>query len=386
MTLEEIYLNELNKYASKFQVTVEELGPTILKQAMVDAAAYYVQYLHLGEATKEVWPDTCSEEMLLRFGALKPGRLPFQPTAGRYTVSYTGGTINEIIASGTVFKQNNGDGQYVVDQNTVVEGDTGTFEVRALEAGFDTELKVGDLITATNPLASIDDEVTVSAIVQAPLAGEDIDEYRELVLEEYRREPQGGSIGDYRSWARDAQGVRRAYPYMPTPYVGVIDIYVEATVEDSEPGQPAGTPTAAILTEVGEVLLKDPDITLTDEQRMRKPLDVQDLNVISVQFADVVVEVTNIGDGSAETKTKIQDDIVSYLFDKRPYQGGVDGPTANDTIRKNDIERIILNYVDTYDLVTLKVNNVDVSSYKVGDSTQPTKFGEIPYLSALTYI
>lgn len=386
MTLQEIYLNELNKYASKFNVTVEELGPTVLKQAQIDSATYYILYLHLGEAVKEVWPDTCSEEMLLRFGALKPGRLPFQPTAGEYTVSYTGGVVNEIIKTGTVFKQNNGDGQYVVDQNTVVEGDTGTFNVRALQAGFDTELKINDLITSTNPLVGIDDQVTVSAIVALPLAGEDIDEYRALVLEEYRREPQGGSIGDYRSWGRDAQGVRRVYPYLPNPYVGIIDVYTEATPEDSEQGQPSGTPTAAILSEVEEVLEFDPDITLSDEQRVRKPLSVEGVNVISVQFADVVVEVDNIGDGSSETKTKIEADIVSYLFEKRPYQGGVDGTTPKDTIRKNDIERIILNYVDTYDDVILKVNNVIVSSYKVGDASQPTKFGEIPYLSALNYV
>jgi uncharacterized phage protein gp47/JayE len=255
-----------------------------------------------------------------------------------------------------------------------------------LKSGFDTELKVGDKITATNPLAAINDEVTVTSIVSAPLAGEDIEDYRQLVLEEYKREPQGGSIGDYRSWGRDAQGVRRIYPYLPTPYVGVIDIYVEATVEDSDPNEAPGTPTAAILTEVGEVLVKDPDITQTDEQRMRKPLDVQSLNVVAVQTVMIDVEITNISDDSSTTKGKIVTDITSYLFDKRPYQGGVDGNEPNNIIRLNDIERIVLNYVTSYDSIVMKVNNTIISSYEIADATNPAKYGEIPYLNTVSYL
>ena len=385
-TINQLYTDILNAYASKFGVNVNEIGITVQAEAQVQAASLYLLYLYLGEGVKEVWPDTCSEEMLLRFGILKPGRLPFQPTAGRYMVQYTGGVVNQIIPAGTVFKQNNGSGQYVLDINWVADAETGTFEVRALEAGFDSELIIGDLITSTNPLAAINDEVTVSSIVQAPLAGENIDDYRLLVLEEYKREPQGGSIGDYRSWARDAQGVRRVYPYLPTPYAGIIDIYVEATVEDSLNGEPAGTPPPEMLTAVYDVLIQDPDITQTDEQRMRKPLDVSDLNVIAVQTVPIDVEITNISDDSSATKEQIVNDIIAYLFNKRPYQGGVDGRTPNDIIRLNDIERIVLNYVSNYSSVVLKVDNVELSQYKVGDSISPAKYGEIPYLNAVTYL
>lgn len=386
MKLTELYENILNDYAQKFGVNPEELGPTVQADAQVMAGALYLLYKYKDEAVKEVWPDTCSEEMLLRFGALKPGRLPYQPTAGRYTVQYSGGVSNEVIPASTVFKQNNGTGQYILDQNWVAEGETGTFEVRALEAGFATELKVGDKITATNPLAAIDDEVTVTQITAAPLAGEDIDDYRELVLEEYKREPQGGSIGDYRSWARDAQGVRRAYPYLPSPYEGVIDIYIEATVEDSDPNSPPGTPTAAILSEAEDVIIMDPDITKPDEQRMRKPLDVVDINVMAIKNVSIDVEITNISDDSSTTKEKIVSDIVDYLFDKRPYQGGVDGNEPNDIIRLNDIERIVLSHVTSYDDFVMKVDNSSMSSYQIGDATNPSKYGEVPYLNAVSYL
>lgn len=386
MRLTEIYENILNDYAKEFGVNPDELGPTIQTEAQVLSGTLYLLYRYKDEAVKEVWPDTCSEEMLLRFGALKPGRLPFQPTAGRYEVYYINGVVNEIIPASTVFKQNNGSGQYILDQNWVADGETGTFTVRALEAGFDTELKVGDKITATNPLAAIDDEVTVSSIEAAPLAGESISEFRELVLEEYKREPQGGSIGDYRSWARDAQGVRRVYPYLPTPYEGVIDIYVEATVEDSDPDSSPGVPTQAILDEVEEVLIKDPNITQSDEQRMRKPLDVQSLNIMPVNALSVDVEITNISDDSSTTKESIVSDIESYLFDKRPYQGGVDGNEPNDIVRLNDIERIILNYVTSYDDIVMKIDNTEEASYKIGDATSPSKYGEVPYLNAVSYL
>lgn len=386
MKLTEIYNNILNDYATKFGVSVDELGPTVRVEAQVLAAQLYILYKYKDEAVKEVWPDTCSEDMLLRFGALKPGRYPFQATAGEYRVQYTGGIANEIIPAATVFKQNNGTGQYILDTNWVAEGETGTFVVRALEAGFDTELQVGDKITATNPLAAIDDEVTVTEVVTAPLAGEDIDDYREIVLNEYKREPQGGSIGDYRSWATDAQGVRRVYPYLPTPYEGIIDIYVEATPEDSDPNEPPGTPTAAILAEVEEVLEMDPDITLTDEQRVRRPLAVAGYNVMPVQTVPIDIDITDISDDSSTTKAQIVADIEAYLYEKRPYQGGVDGDAPNDVIRLNDIERIILDYVTDYDNIVMKVDGVELSSYQVGDSANPAKYGEIPYLNSVNYL
>jgi uncharacterized phage protein gp47/JayE len=130
MKLIEIYENILNDYAQKFGVNPDDLGPTVQADAQVLAASMFLLYRYKDEAVKEVWPDTCSEDMLLRFGALKPGRLPFQPTAGRYTVQYSGGVINEIIPASTIFKQNNGTGQYILDQNWVADGVTGTFEVR----------------------------------------------------------------------------------------------------------------------------------------------------------------------------------------------------------------------------------------------------------------
>ena len=386
MKLIELYENILNDYGQKFGINPNELGPTVQADAQVLAGVLYLLYRYKDEAVREIWPDTCSEDMLLRFGILKPGRLPFQPTAGRYNVEYTGGVIGELIPASTIFKQNNGDGQYILDINWVADGQTGQFEVRALESGFNTELSVGDKITSTNPLASIHDEVTISSIISAPLSGENIDDYRELVLAEYKREPQGGSIGDYRSWAKDAQGVRRVYPYLPSPFVGIIDIYVEATVENSDSDEASGTPTQAILDEVEEVLIKDPDSTQTDEKRMRKPLDVQALNVKSVGTLAVDIEVTTISDNSSTTKGKIVSDITDYLFEKRPYQGGVDGNIPNNIVRKNDIERIILNYVTDYDSVVLKINNTPVSSYLVGDSTNPSKNGEIPYFSMLDYL
>lgn len=386
MTLTEEYQKILNDYAQQFGVNPSELGPTVQADSQVLSAALYLLKLYLGEAVKEVWPDTCSEEMLLRFGILKPGRLPFQPTAGVYTVTYTGGALNQIIPAGTVFKQNDGEGQYVLDINWVVDGDTGTFQVRALEAGFATALNLNSAITATNPLAAIDDEVTVSEITAAPLSGEDIEDYRQLVLEEYRREPQGGSIGDYRSWARDAQGVRRVYPYLPNPYEGIINIYVEATVADSDPNGNPGEPTAAILEEVEEVLIMDPDITKSDEKRMRLPLDVKGVNVVPVNTIDVIVNITNISDNSSATKDSIVADIESYLFEKRPYQGGVDGKDANNIIRLNDIERIILNYVSNYDDCEMLIKSVSESQYTIGDATNPAKHGEIPYLANVNYV
>ncbi|MTV47144.1 baseplate J/gp47 family protein, partial [Streptococcus pneumoniae] len=86
---------------------------------------------------------------------------------------------------------------------------TDTITLRALEAGLDAKLIVGDKLTSTAPIALVNSIVTVSSEVVEPRAAESIEDYRQAAILAYQLEPQGGAGGDYRIWATDAQGVER---------------------------------------------------------------------------------------------------------------------------------------------------------------------------------
>ena len=99
---------------------------------------------------------------------------------------------------------------------------------------------------------------------------------------------KGGAAGDYVIWSTDAQGVQRVYPYVNSGNSNTIDVFVEATTQDSFDGR--GTPTQQILDDVAAVLEQDPNTSLPLTERGRRPLTVTQINTlpISVRLVDVI--------------------------------------------------------------------------------------------------
>lgn len=335
-TLQDLEDQILNSYATEFGISVDDLGDTFKVDAKVTAALLYPFYLTTGRIENNIFPDLADEDNLLRYGNGLLGHGLKPATSGEYSVEVTG-TIGQTISAGTTFKSNDDSKSpgylYVLDFDYTLTSETDSIQLRALTSGLKSSLIVGDQLTSTQPLTAIDDEVEVTAVITTPSDAEEIDSYREDVLEALRLEPQGGSPSDYRLWALDVAEVRTVYPYLKPNNIGDIDIYIEATEENSE--SIIGVPSQAIIDDVykkpsGGDAESGAIIYNESEGRGRKPVGIYSVDAYPVEPVPIDLEFTDLTNIAA--RDEIQSTVDDYLYNIRPFIAG-----AASLLDKNDI-------------------------------------------------
>lgn len=388
MTLSQLYAQIKADLEAQMQSSIPAIGKAMLRVfAMVQAAKLWLVYLAVAGVQKNIFVDTADPESmggtLQRFGRVKLNREPFPAVAGQYEVTVTG-TAGGIIPASQTFKSNddsNSPGKlFVLDVAYTMPASTGTITLRALEAGLDAKLVVGDELTSTAPIALVDSLATVTAETVEPRAAEDLEDYRAAAILAYQLEPQGGAGSDYRIWATDAQGVQRVYPYATPGEIGEVDLYVEATTADSTDGN--GTPSAQLLLDVEEVIERDPDTTKPLNERGRRPISAWQVNYLPVTPKPVVVEITGYVGLTSAIETAIENGIVDALAEIRPFVASCDVlADRNDTISINKLIFIVQTAVpaSVFASLTMTVDGNSLSSYQFEN-------GDIPYLSAVNFV
>lgn len=381
-TISELYNSILSSLEAEFNITIPFFGKNFLRAlAAVQAAKLKLAYLRLAKVQKNVFVDTADPAAiggtLERFGEVKLGRPPFTATAGEYTVQVIG-DLGATIPAQTQFKSDD-DSQnpgklFILDNAFILDG-VDIITLRSLESGLDSQLAINDTLTSTSPIELVDSIVTVETESIEPQAAEDIEEYREKALQAYRLEPQGGAGADYRLWAADAQGVNESYPFAVPAVSNTVNLYIEATIDDSIDNK--GTPTVAILSAV-ESAIEDPTV----DRPSRKPLSVSAVNYIAITPLDVDINIPNYVDLTSEKEALIQAAMKKELDDIRPFVSSIDILSdKNDIFDTNKIISIILDAVPSSDFtaVSLTIGGAPVSTFTFVN-------GNIPFLNPITYV
>jgi uncharacterized phage protein gp47/JayE len=386
-TTAELYEDILADLEAEYGESIPAFGKVFLRAiAGVQAAKLKLYYLAIANIQKNIFVDTADPEAsggtLERFGRIKLGRNPFPATAAQYEIEVTG-TIGAVIDSLTTFKSDddstNPGKLYILDTTFTLASSPDTLVVRALEAGLDSQLDVGDTMTATIPIANVDKQAEVVSESVTPLAEEDIEDYRVKALNAYRTEAQGGAGADYRLWAADAQGVLQVYPFAKEGYANEVDVFVEATTEDSTDGK--GTPSALILENVAEVIELDPDTTKPINERGRRPLTVFIVHCLPVVPLDVEITINDFTDVTVDEQTSIENSIEELINSIRPFVASIDILSGrNDLLDKNKIIAAIFSAKPgaVFGTIDLVVDGSPVTSYLF-------EGGEIPYLDSVTF-
>ena len=384
--IKEIYDNIISDIETQFGITIPEGKSVFRTISAVWSAIIKICYLYLGDVQKNIFVDTADSELLggtlERFGRVKIGRDPFPPTSSQYNVTITG-SIGAVIPASTTLKSDdtalNPSILFVVDNDYTLVSTTDTLVIRCLESGLIGKLNILDTLTFTAPIALVNKSVTVDSVLVEPKAAETIEEYRNVVLQSYRLEPQGGAAIDYRLWSLDVQGLRTSYPYRSLTQTSELDIFVESNLIDSTDGK--GTPTPLMLTQVSDVIELDPDINKPINLRGRRPLGVFNINILPILLRNVDIEIVS-GTFTPDEKTLIENTIIDVLYKIRPFIVGADILTEkNDILNQNKIIVAILTVLPTAQFLTinLKVDNVITSSFAFVR-------GDIPTLNTITYV
>lgn len=386
-TLSELYDAVKTDLETKFGDSIPSFGKNFLRVlAAVQAGKLRIYYLAIGHLQKNIFVDTAEPEAtggtLERFGRVKLGRNPFAATQGQYQIQVTG-TVGSIILVGTVFKSNDDSTHpeklFIVDTQLELAASPATLVVRALEAGLDSEMAIGEGMTATIPIAGVNGATIVTAVEEAPLDAETLEDYREKALIAFRTEPNGGAASDYRLWSQDAQGVERVYPYAKSGATAEINLFIEATLVDSLDGK--GTPTAAIIDAVEEVVEFDPDTTKPLNERGRRPLGVFQVNYLPVTIKEIDITIPDYVNSTAEIEALITAALIEMISEIRPFIAGADIlADRNDILDTNKIIATIIASKpgSVFGAIVLEVDSIPLSTYTF-------VFGNIPHLNSVVF-
>lgn len=327
-TIAQIYSNIESDLKARLNLPPSELKAVVDAFCSVIAGQLKLLYLYQADLQNNIFPDTADSiengGELNRLGNIYLNRQPKPATDGYYSILLTG-TIGSQIRSGLTFKSNDDSSSpgklFIADTSYTLQGAPELIQIRSLEPGLDSVLKIGDELVITEPVIGVDQLVVVDSIIALPISSEDIESYRKAIIDSIQLEPQGGAKTDYRLWASDAQGVRFIYPFVKENDAGTIQIFVEANKNDSTDGH--GTPTPFILNNVSAVVEFDPDTTLPTNERGRRPMQAI-LEVLPITLKPVDVEIVNLNQTSTNIQANIETNLDLYLKDIRPFVAGAD--------------------------------------------------------------
>ena len=386
-TTQELYERISNDLKTKLGLSDDQLKKVLDALCVVLAGEFKLAYLFLGDILNNLFPDTADTSenggTLDRLGLIHLNRIQ-NPASGGVFEIVVNGEIGSVLRAGLTFKSNddsfNPGKLYVLDNEHVLSSEVENIEVRSLGGGKDYILEVGDGLTITEPVIGINQQVVINAINEEPLSSEDEDDYRQAILDNIQLEPQGGAKTDYRLWSSDAQGIRRVYPQVKDGEAGTVQVYVEATEEDSTDGN--GTPSSTIIDNVKEVIRFDPDTTKPTNERGRLPIQAN-LEVLPIVPNPVDVNITSLNDASTEVTDSIRENLKQYLKTVRPFVAGADlSRNKNDILYMAKLQAIVTDVIESSNYFTsfdMFVNGVSQSSYLFSKEN-------IPYLRNLNFI
>jgi hypothetical protein len=377
-TLEKIYSDILNDYATELNVNVNELDVSIKVEAKVFAGFLYIQELKLSRQQNNLYADISEREELEREGFLLLSRYPKQATAGLYLAQVVG-TNGQIIPENTQFI---GDDNitakgkvFVNDAEFIYSSGNTKIQIRSLDLGKNAGLKVGDVLTSIQPLET-NNKITVTSILEYPTNAENIEEYRKDVLDAKRIVNNSDSPYAYRLWCAQIGEIRNIYPYRNK---GTLEIYVEATKEAAI--DQYFRPSQAVLDQVYKVDSSGTEtgVVVYDETLglSRRSVMVTNIESKAVKYTPVIVRVVGLSDVSYLNQIKTA--VYNYLYEKRPFIAGAESlSNKNDTITKAEVITVVSTLLNsttvTYNNIILYVGiQSDVENYKL-------KNGYIPYL------
>ncbi len=381
-TYNKLFTSILANLETEFDAVINPVGKAELRaQAAVQAASLKDQYLAIAQTQKNIFVDTCDIPTLIRFGLVKINRQPFSAVAGQYEITVTG-TNGAVIPANSVFKSDDSSLNpgilYILDEAFTMVGTSDTIVVRSLVGGTESKLDIGDTLTATAPIALVDSEATVLTETVQPLAAEDIEVYRAIVINAFRLEAQGGAATDYRIWAADAQGVAAVYPYARSGFPCQINLFIEATIADSIDDK--GTPSQATIDDVEDVVNFDPDTSLDQNERGRRPLQVV-VNYLPITPLNVIVTVNDYQGLTAAIQAQLLIAFTDSINAIRPFVAAADALVdKNDVLDSNKLSNVVYTAIpgSIYGAVTFSVSGVPLSTYTFSQ-------GNIPYLVSVNY-
>lgn len=215
------------------------------------AALAHGLYGYLQWQERQLFPETCDDD-LLHLHSVGVPRRGASTNSGPVIFS---GVDGAPIDSGTLLQL---DGiEYRTTADAVIQGDSVQVDVEALEAGKAGALAEGAELTLISPVTGVNSKAKVAA---AGITGgfdlEEIDDWRDRIMQRRARIPRGGAEGDWAEWARQVPGVTRVWedPLGNGPGTIVLRIMADDAPDGPLPSQQLLEDVFAYITKLRNVV------------------------------------------------------------------------------------------------------------------------------------
>ena len=385
-TTEELYQQQLVNMQSALGQAVQILPKAFLPTlARVVAAGLHLLYLFSAEGRRNIWASSASSETttvggvrvnpLQEIGRRVRAGLPDPGAAAVLSLSvptHAGGSID---AGAQLANEESGLVFSVVSSVSTVEGTTtvrvrciGTGEADSVGTGTQGNLAVGSVLTwLSQPAYATAATATVAAVYSQGSDPETADAYRARVIDAEAVPVHGGSLADYRAWAKTSPNIDRAWAYRGA-IPGQIVVYVSSSTSTY------GDATAEQLADVlGR--LKSSTYTTNPTNYDRAPLgDLDSLTVRSVTVTPLtmVIGALSLPNGISQTvvKTAVQEALTKAVDSYEPYVEGLSS-IRNDHIEASvllgEIVQVVRSYGGTVGACYLQYQGSTVPQYLLGE-------------------
>lgn len=322
--------------------------------AYVFAGAIHILYGWLSWLADQLFYDT-AEESSLDDHASRWGLARKAATFAVGVIDITGVDGTEI-AEETQFSSDDGVVVEATESGTI-SGGTLSLNVRAVEAGSSGNLSDGTELEMVVPLVGV---TTIEVDSSGLSGGQDQEsdfKLRSRIRERIISPPAGGTVADFKRWAKEVSGVAEAWPYGNTPSAGWVTLVIKAS--GSNP-----VPTSPLLTEV--------DDYVSERMMITTNLSVQAIDDVDI---DLTISLTIV---SGADSSSIEDVVVNQLVDYLDDTGSPGGDVLISGLR-NAISTVA--GVSDYEITAISKDGVPQSIADISLSGY-----EYPVLDTITFV
>ena len=209
-TLQEIVDRIINDIKTRITGALTLLRRSILRiLGIVYGGAVHLLYGNIEYNKDQLFATTADEDYLpLHGGELNVLRNAATKATGSALAT---GTDGKIISIYTELESATGQ-VYLTDAAYTISGGQALMDLTAKEAGIDGNEEGGAALSFVSPIIGIDSTATIeSSGIDGGADEEELEDYRQRVLNRKRKPPHGGAIFDYEVWMKEVSGVTRAW-------------------------------------------------------------------------------------------------------------------------------------------------------------------------------
>lgn len=191
--------------------------------ARVQAGAVHTVYGYLDYLARNLLPDLCDEDWLIRHANMK--RCPRKSaTAASGFMRWEGLANNIPVPAGVTIQDGNLNEFTSTDQATSANGIL-RLPVVCSTAGVVGNIDDGSVLTLSTPINGLPSSAAADSI-SGGADIEDLEAWRARVIERWYYTPQGGADADYVIWAKEVPGITRAWTYRHRTGTGSVGVMV----------------------------------------------------------------------------------------------------------------------------------------------------------------